>query len=155
MSVLKILLNGQSVGRHLPLCLPNQNVGGRVPRPPYNRRPCMVPLVPSSLRPKWYLSRLTRFAWLIVVPDRPTDRQTHAHTHHRVAVPRLMIKILAQVKSSIARTKWYEITVKYKAPFVSSNSPFTLFYFTYGRFKWPKEFCKWSYRRRNSSGVQY
>ena len=87
--------------------------------------------------------------------DRPTDRQTHAHTHHRVAVPRLMIKILAQVKSSIARTKWYEITVKYKAPFVSSNSPFTLFYFTYRRFKWPKEFCKWSYRRRNSSGVQY
>ena len=31
---------GQSVGGHLPLRPPNQNVGGDVsPRPPYNRRP--------------------------------------------------------------------------------------------------------------------
>ena len=30
---------GKSVGGHLPLRPPNQNVGGRVPSSPYNRRP--------------------------------------------------------------------------------------------------------------------
>ena len=33
-NILKILLNGQSVGGHLPLRPPNQNVGGRLPVPP-------------------------------------------------------------------------------------------------------------------------
>ena len=38
-NVLKILLNGQSVGGHLPLRPPTKMLGRRLPPSPYNRRP--------------------------------------------------------------------------------------------------------------------
>ena len=43
--VLKILLNGQSVGGDIYLCVPQPKCWGRVPPCPYNRRPWPVYLV--------------------------------------------------------------------------------------------------------------